>query len=1202
MAKIWTPEQKQAINARDTAVIVAAAAGSGKTSVLVERLTEILSEDSEEKRIPADRIVVVTFTNDAAAEMKRRLVNVLAEALKKDPDNDWLFRQQSLIGAAKISTIHSFCFNLIRENIHKLDISYGFRILGNKEEDEIIALAAERVVEDFCDKREDDIRLLLDRFCKKDDGPIIQLLLEVYEYIISVPYPKDWLDENLKKYDTENPEIIELWTSRFCEVLKKQLDKLMAKVECAEKMYRVAYQPPAKPTAKNDKSKLMANEKLKFQSIRDAVLRAGDADEIKSALIPIAYETAGKTAGDIGDAFKKMREKYKKDYRTILSTYGIGKDELVRDIEDNRRIISVLVEMEKRLIDEIHKIKVRRNAIGFSDAEQLTVELLSQKNDGKIVKTPLAEELSEYYRLIMIDEYQDTNNLQSLIFRMLSDGGNADKNGRNMFVVGDVKQSIYRFRHANPAIFNEVFASADDYTADDNGNQTYDGENSRIRLNRNFRSSKDVVEFVNFIFDRIMTKKVGEIDYKNGEGLVYGADYNDGIERKTEIIEVSSKRGYSAPKAVAEKIQQMLNSGVTVRENGSSRPCRAEDFCILLRNRNKFDNYAEALKECSISVKSEERSGYLITREISVLINLLKIIDNPMQDIPLTSVLMSPMFLMTADDIAEIRAGKKRVSMYKCVLDAVNDTAGEKKSCINKLIYFKEIYDKLRCCAAVYSLEKLIRTIYDTTDFISSAQLFANGESAEQVTANLRLFTEYARNYDSGVGGGLSGFIRFMNKLVDLDKDLSRGTVISDTSGSVAVKTMHGSKGLEYPFVFICESDSNFGYLSFDSRKAYAISLQNGIGFKISDTKKMVKYPTIPYLYIKEENNFNSLSEEIRILYVALTRAKERLFITLDKSAIEKSRYSFETEMQRDGGIFPEMVAEARSMQDLITMALFRHKDCTALRDENTELTPEEGCRIDYHEFEAEEETAEEADSEVISENSDAQESVSAEVDKVLVEQLSKAFEIDCGSKFKGLPAKQTVTGIAKKETKTAHLRRPSFMTEKTALSAAERGTAAHAFMEFADFEAAARDIAAERDRLVANGFITKRQGDAIDLEKISRFFKSELYSRIANSKAVYKERQFMIALEELDGEIGEHYRGSDGMLQGVTDCIFEEEDGMVILDYKTDRVTVPQKLSEEYSEQLRIYSIAMSKLYQRSVKEAYIYSFHLGVTIKIDI
>lgn len=1179
----WTKEQLDAITARGTGVIVSAAAGSGKTSVLVERLLGILSDT--ENKMPADRLVVVTFTNDAAEQMKQRLSAALSEKIAREPDNLWLCRQQSLLRTAKISTIHSFCFDLIRENIQSLDVSAGFRILDDTEEMLLKRRAAENVFEKLYDEKPEETERLAGFFSgsRRGDEELEEAVLKLYEFLMSIPFYEDWLQNAADRYkngfDPKTDPLAKLYMSRLEDVYRR----LAGQAEYAGRLYfELCGKVSDAIEAETDRIKLMLKN-----------LGCTEYDWDERVVQPPQPKTRISFPRNMGDAEKETAERIKdirNKYKKELDKVGGGIFRL-EEIADDYRVHAEILESLNGVISlfgsELDRLKTEKNALGFSDAEQLAIKLLAEKDDsGNIVGTKLARELSDYYGMIMIDEFQDANNNQDLIFKLLSKGGTADRGGTNLFAVGDVKQSIYSFRQANPKLFTNALAVSESYTG--NG---FSGTNAAILLNRNFRSSDEVIDFVNYVFGCVMSRTAGEIDYTEAEALVRGLDYPDG-DRTTEILIVpdgEDSDGNAEARAAAARIKRMLGTE-TVFDKGTERPCRPSDFCILLRNNKNAEKYVRELSEAGIKAYAEEPAGYLQSREISVLTSLLAVIDNPMQNIPLTAALMSPMFMLTADDmarLAEIKGSdeERYFRTIKQVLEGGTDI-GADTPLYGKLEKFMSLFNKLRYCAASQTLERFIRTIYDSTDFLSAVQVYKDGS---QKRANLRLLLDVAEGYEKNSGGGLSGFVRYINMIIRRSGDLKRASAVSSAEDVVSVKTIHKSKGLEYPFVFLCGSSGHFN--EEDLKRRIQISSEYGIGLKIQDRERLKLYNSFPQDVLRELGRASAKSEEMRLLYVALTRARERLFITVpDNKRVRGEIASMRSEVVTGGGVTLSAAAGAKSMLDWISLAMLVHPDGEWFRD--GEFVPIRKTETSVRVCKAD------TVGEIVPEAEEA-ETVLPDEDKV--KWLLDGFAFVYDSELTDKSAKVTVTEISKSaDENRLFLRRPEF-AEAGGLTAAEKGTAVHTFMQYADFSAAEADPAAEAERLAEHGLLTPEESRSLNIEQIKVFFGSELYGRIKNSDSIRREQKFLIKKSDaaLDDERLMEYN-DNSMLQGIADCMFEEDGEIVLIDYKTDRGAGEKILADRYDLQIKLYAAALGRIFGKRVREAYLYSFALGRAVRI--
>lgn len=1188
----WTAEQEDAINARGSSILVSAAAGSGKTSVLVERLIRQLSD--AENRIPADRMIVVTFTRDAAAEMKQRLSAALAVLSSEHPEDQWLSRQQLLLESAKISTIHSFCFDLIRDNIHELELPANFRIMDENEAALMVSGAVSDILGHYYEKYPEKTELLYDQFCSKDDSVLEKLISEIYEFICSVPYGINWLKKCCEGY-SENGTASEMLYSEY----EKYIMSLI----------RRAYELSAECTglvSEGGSGKCVDIIDTEYMAINriSEMFSAKDRSLKEKALSYYTPEFARLTFPkdfdpDIKEKIQNLRDQYKEIMKEQLRSAAELVSYSEEDISMHYSVLNIITDMISDLDERLWKIKTEKGCIGFSDAETIAVKLLSSVNtDGSLIKTPLADELSDYYKIIMIDEFQDTNNNQDLIFRLLSHNGTADKNGDNLFMVGDVKQSIYRFRLANPKIFINTMRSSVKY------NERTENDNAYIQLNRNFRSSDGVIGFVNFIFRSVMSPRVGDIEYSRDEELIQGAEFTD-RPRKTQItlLHQDSDDDFAASAIyTAEKISSMIKNKVQVdnRDKVSTRDCTYRDFCILLRRKSDAEDYVKELARRGIPAYSEETSGYLRSREISVLLNILRITDNPLLDTAFVSVMLSPMFMITDDEIALIRLSASTGHIYNAVQNILEKRTEEMISyeLMQKLENIQQTINELRMYAATMDLAGLIRRIYDRTDFISVIRMY---DSNDKKRANLRVLFEYAKMYQSSSDDGLSGFLRYIDRMLKINGDFRQGQTVSTSEDVVMIKTIHKSKGLEFPFVFLCESQVSFN--TADSRKNIQMNFENGIGFRLQNRSEYQRYQTLPYAVLNNINRSDSVSEEMRLLYVALTRAKEQLFIPLIIGKSQKNRLSsYAPDIYQYQGITDRLAAGASSMSDWILMALMTHRDGKVLR----EMSDYDMFWVsdDVPDIEIENISTDEMINPAETENDQSDENI-IQADDRLVNEITQSFGYSYDISQSHLQAKVSVSDISKDHDKFGHvMKRPAFASEKKGLTGSEKGTIIHSILQHSDFIRLGTDPQGEIEKCIEKGFISERYREYISSDLIKSFTDSEIYKRAVSSLRVEREKKFLVRICDLELPYDEFalYKNSDSMVQGIADMYFEESDGLVLVDYKTDNISDPERLAENYSMQIALYRAAIEKTECIKVKQALLFSLKLGKFIEVKI
>ncbi len=1199
----WTSDQLKAINTTDKGVIVSAAAGSGKTAVLIERTIRLICD--EEKKIPANKLLAVTFTNDAASQMREKLNNAINLRIEQDPTNEWYQMQQMKLQLAKISTINSFCFDLVKNNISNFEISSGVRILDDTENSVLVQKSLEYVLENNYKENAEMMKELNSYFCVGDDKKLSKIIFEVYKFSRSLPFKDEWFENVLLNFDV-NSKQFEKWQSlvlndatnlfKEAEMIYTETKYLASKLTNYSKVIDVIYS--------DEDNFSMASKVIKEHDYKNAtdilsnlkfkrLMANGDNKDIE-----IQIEK------NIVEKIKENRKIYKDLLSEIKKCFLYSEEQIIEDLVVSKKILKYLIMLVNQMWNYLWKEKINKNAIDFNDVELLSIKLLCKKTENGYDKTDLAKNIvnGEEYKIILIDEFQDVNNLQDLIFKMISDTQNDDIIGRNMFVVGDIKQSIYRFRQANPNIFAQTRIDA---RKDKNESVL-----SEIQLKKNFRSRKNIIDFVNFIFRNIMSKNAGEVDYNLDEELDLGADYNENV-MDTEILVINKEdddensTNNNEPLVVANKICKMINEKYPVFEDGKLRPCKQSDFCILLRSKTHIKEYIESLKSFGLSVQSEEMTGYLHSREISILINLLKVIDNPMNDIALVSVLLSPVFMMSVDEIAQI----KTVNTFKKFYPALLSISGEADESLNrsvvieneelkaKCVYVIKKIKEFRLWSASLSLNQLIQKIYDSSDFLVFASAYKDGN---QRRANLHLLLEYANSFENGTGGGITAFLRYIDTIFENGDDLKQAGISNNSNDSVNIKTIHKSKGLEYPFVFLCKSSTTFNVQKKDLANPVLINLYNGIGFSLMDKKNMIKYTTLPYDAIKKSNEIEMLSEEMRLLYVALTRAKEKIFITYFQNlSNQKKLEKYVSSISRFKKITSELAITANSMQDWLSMALIMYENNNFLRKDYEEKyniplikTNADIKFIDNHNI-----VNVKADCDLEEENILAD-------DKIIFD-LKRYLDNEYSNKKDDIPSKLSVSEISKEESNLEYFYQiPRLSEDIGELSGAEIGTATHAFMEHANYNNAKNNIVEEIERLVLIGMLSKKQAKGINKKSLEIFFESEFFKRIEKSNNVMREKQFLVIISDLniDDELLNKYNNTDGMLQGIADCIFEEEDGFVIVDYKTDNVLNINQFVDNYKMQLKLYKLAFGLILDKPVKSSYIYSFKLkqGIEIKL--
>lgn len=1173
-ARTWTKSQQDAIEARGGTLLVSAAAGSGKTAVLVQRVIERMTDP--QNPTDADRLLVVTFTKAAAAEMSGRIAAEIAGLLEADPLNVRLQRQQILLTRAHISTIHSFCSELIRENFYKLGISPDFRILDDSEMKLLRGDAVSAVLEAFYAQNDPDFYALVDAFSSgRDDARMIQTVNTLYDFVRSHPFPSRWLREKAAMYEGEVSASRTVWGRT---VLKYAADAVDYCISLTHNSLVLMREDEKIAGAYGDG---FHSDLAGLLALKDAA-DAGGWDAVSFRCANFGFQRLKPLRGYGDDPLKNKlsasRKEVQETVKKLAELFGADERECGEEIARIAPLVKKLFEVTEKFGEELDRLKRERRAADFSDLEHYALKLLIRETDGGFAPTEEALEISARFDEVMVDEYQDTNEAQDMIFRAVS------QKESNLFMVGDVKQSIYRFRQAMPQIFLRRRAQYPDY------DRTKDAYPACVVLDKNFRSRRGVTETVNFVFRQLMSEQTGELDYTKAEELAAGADYPPCGEpaAQLDIIDLSASEDdeemiVAESRHIAELIYRMTGDGTAVTDHGRPRPVVYRDICILLRSANRYAHeYARELSSLGIPAWADTAGGFFAAAEVGVAVSLLRVIDNPMQDIPLLSVLMSPIYGFTADDMADIRIPSRSAPLYPALVSAAqggNPRAAD----------FLRDMDAYRTLAATMPSDRLIQAVYDKTGYLNLVQAMPNGELR---LANLRLLLEYAKKYEASGYNGLSGFIRFIDRLQKSSADLAPASTISEAANVVKIMSIHRSKGLEFPVCILAGCSRRFN----KERGDVLLHPSLGLGVKLRDDADLCRYTTMPREAVALELDRNEMSEELRVLYVAMTRAKEKLIMVTTVKDAGKTLGKLAARLTEENRIQPYVVRSVSSISDWLLLCALRHPDGTRLRDLACALP---GITVGSEEpwtvnliYPPKEDVAVRQPEEVLP----------AQPDRALEEEISAAMDyVYPYAALKGIQAKVAASDLAAREfsAQYAAVSRPAFLG-KTGLTPAERGTALHTYMQFADYEKAREAPESELERLVAQGFLTAEQGNAVDLAHVRTFFQSALAKRIFASENVLREYRFTVEITAGDVRPGlpDELKGQPVVLQGVVDCAFEENGKLVIVDYKTDRTNHPSELWERYHAQLALYRLAMEQCTGKKVAGCLLYSFSLNCEI----
>lgn len=1171
--KQWTPQQRDAIDARGGTVLVSAAAGSGKTAVLVERVVgRILDKINP---VDADRLLVVTFSNAAAIEMKQRIMARVTALLAENPNNAHLKRQQLLLARAQISTIHAFCLDLIRSNFQKLGISSNIRTADDKELDILRMDCAKQSVERFYqqDKNGEFGRLIELLRSGRDDSAVFSTLFRLYDFVRSHPFYIEWLDQTLLLYGKGIHVADSIWGTCILNYARDALfyaenliKQALAIITEDEKMSAAYFEP-------------FSNDLRQIQQVA-AFVDSRDWDIICQKLSCFCFDRLGSLRGDDPrkDAVQSLRKQVKNMIKSLCEKqFCATAKEFKEDMTVLRPLVGLLFDLVKDFDRTFTQAKQQRNLMDFSDMEHYAITLLVRPASPGYAPTQLAKSTSQLYDEVLIDEFQDTNAAQEMIFRAISN------HEENLFMVGDVKQSIYRFRQAMPELFMEKKKRFAPY----NG---YDYP-AKIVLGKNFRSAQEITGCINFFFSLLMSEKIGEIDYNEEEALIAGANFPEKGHRgcSIKLIDISDYTGERDKTVieadyVAQTISKMLKEQKQITDEGKLRAIRPSDICILLRSpAAKTQTYINALNKQSVPVWAEPKSGFLTTKEVAPVIALLRVISNPLRDIDLTAAMMSALFGFTADEMAAIRIEQKKGSLYTAVCK--NAEKGNKHAA-----EFLSTLSVLRQFAAGATADEIIRRIYEKTDYVGKVQAMRYGQARR---SNLLLLVQYACNYHANGYKGLSGFITFLDRLLERGSDLAPASTLSEQADVVRIMSIHRSKGLEFPVVFLCDCAKQFNKEDLKSNTL----LHSRLGFACMrrDFEKMIQFTTVPMQALKLEIERSMLSEELRILYVALTRAKETLFLTGTIKKVEEKLSGLVSKTNKYGKLPSYIVRSASSYMDWILMAALHHADLAGILA---------GYGIKTYKINS----SAHLQMEVIPVNDDMlnhenEEAIlSIEPNIKFAEQLKNRLEFRYLYKEQTIiPTKIAVSQLAKADTAKNYrfARRPAFM-QKEGLTGAQKGNAMHKFMQFANYRSASYDVQKEINRMVQKKYLSKEEGEALSIQRLERFFNSSLANRIFASEKVWRELRF---LSETGKETLGKYtdlldNGGKTAIQGVADCVFVEDGSAVIVDYKTDYVKSTQELVERYHIQLELYQKVLTQSLGMPIKECVLYSFTLSQEI----
>lgn len=1177
----WTTDQQHAIECCKGSVLVSAAAGSGKTTVLVERVIRRLTD--EDNPCSAEDLLIVTFTRAATAQMREKIGAAILKRLSEDPTDRHLRRQYMLLPFAKICTIDSFCNDLVRENFHALGISPDYSLLDNETavimKNDVCEAMLERAYEEDSDGSFSGLSDMMSSGSSDED--FAKLIIKMYDISTAYPFPDLWLDSLIEEYSQPDINkscwgvIIKKYVCDMLDYCVSSSNDMMAAME-SDSIVADAY-----GTAVQSDINMYAELREKVNRDWDEALEAFNTVKYMGlGRVPKGYESETKNA--VMTARKKLKDLLKK----VPNIMCVSSGEHSEDVRLMRGPVTKLIELVKQFGREYSAEKDKMNSADFSDILHRALNLLAVSDGrGGYIKTDLARELSSHYVEILVDEYQDINEAQDMIFKAIS----ADEN--NLFTVGDVKQSIYRFRQAMPEIFLRRRST------------THSFESGKyplgITLGSNFRSRVGVTSCVNYIFRQLMSTEAGELEYDDSEALNAAAKYPERDTPDCELHVVTDKGNRAdtleaQARYVARYIDRTVREGKTlVTKGGALHPASYGDFCILLRTaKNVSSVYANALSERGIPVFSPETGGFFEAAEISFILSLLRVLDNPVQDIPLAAVMLSPLFGFSAGELADIRASaKERLEtgetepLYRSVTASADE--GDEKAAA----FLKKI-ESLRRLSLTLSAGELVRRVCEETGFDAIVGAMPDGERRR---LNIGLLCDYAEKYEAAGNLGLSGFIRFIDKVARTSGDLATAARPSENADIVRIMTVHQSKGLEFPICIL--ADMQHAFNERDNTESVLISSSAGLGMKRRTEDGISVYDTASRRAAVITSERMGRSEEMRVLYVALTRAKENLVMVTSVPNPEKGLAKVAVECGIGERANPFAVLRMNNFSDLVLMALMRHPAANELRKLSGVDVP-----IFLPEKDRFKLKVVVSDSESFMTESANEQKIAAK--PVFFDEVCERLDYsDPRSVLSSVPAKRAASDGSERGINREYFAssRPAFMSSG-GLTPAQRGTATHKFMQFSDYAAARADIESELARLVDVGFLSEEEGKAVNVSAAKRFFMSSLAERIFASDNVMREKKFAALFPakffypELTGEAAEEKI----VVQGIADCVLVEDGKLVIVDYKTDTGVDAEALLDRYSAQLGIYREALSQALGMPVKETLLYSFFMNSTVKV--
>ncbi len=1215
MSVAWTEDQRRVIDTRNSNILVSAAAGSGKTAVLVERILALITDP--EHPVDVDRLLITTFTNAAAGEMRARIGKRIGELLKEDPGNAWLQRQESLVHRAQITTIHGFCLYVIRNYFHTIDLNPNFRIADEGEMKLMKQDVAQEVVNAAHRAGDKAFLRFADSYGSGNRGGGLEdMILQLYEYAVASPQPQRWLEHCADAY--EMPEDGG-WDSfagaqEVLGELHTAVSDAASSIREAEDLTRLPGGPVAYQDALLDDMRLLSG-----------LQESATVEEFRELLDGASYtklpNRRAKVMADADDALCErvmaLRNDMKEALKSLKKQYFAVPDEVqFEQLRGTAEQVRTLAALTGEFMTRLDEEKRKKNILDFSDQEHLALRILTREVDGKLLPSQTADVFADYFEEIMVDEYQDSNLVQEAILESIC----RSRRGRdNRFMVGDVKQSIYRFRQAEPGLFLAKYesyssnavevgdtlpVSAQEDLPDRENAQAGKkrGEHGvRIDLHQNFRSRGEVLAPVNEVFRRIMRQELGGIEYDESAALRAGALYPDSAAAKAELL-VLTREDYEAwekecrwtkqeaeAHLVAARIRELL-ADVKVTENGEERAARPGDIVILLRAMSGWsETFVRVLQDEGIPARAQSREGYFGTMEVETLLSYLKVLDNPTQEIPLAAALHGMLGGFSSEELARIRAASPEGGFYQACVAYADEKAEEDRQLRARLCDFLARMEKNRERASYMPVHELLWSILSEHDYLNRVRALPGGE---QRLANVQMLLTKAQDYEKISYHGLFHFVRYIERMQKYQMDFGEAALPGKGGDAVQIMSIHHSKGLEFPIVFVSGMGKSFNRQ--ENRDKLVLHSRWGAGLDYVDAERRLRRPTLLKQLIRRQNRQDSLGEELRILYVAMTRAKEKLILT----GMAKEEL-LETERKGERLLFSQ-IAGAESCLDWILPALSPVDSAldvchvfmeplirSAVSGQVAGALSREALEAELHRPETDPALAHEVDARLSWEY--PWKNRTAAKQKYSVTELKKLRMHEESDAAAELYPEADVVPLV-----------PQFIERTEEKTGAARGTVYHTVMEWLDFGRIS-DIRAELGKLVEAGKLPEEDAKVVRWSEFRALERSGLAARMQRAGErgeLFREQPFVIGLpgNEVDGSDPEE----TVLIQGIIDAFFYEEDGIVLVDYKTDHVRESRELVEKYRAQLEYYARALHMLTGKQVKERLIYSFTLGEVIQV--